>query len=151
MKYSDFQKASHIRKVLMTLVGENLSYNWNDKQQKENLHSINEFMVKWETQDGESYKVNPSKLTKSEMEHLNFPLWTEGNGKSVYCIPIWLYNFLVDEWDGVASENDVDLVKVYKKDVDNDHRMGALFSFVIPVEDEVQTKYSDFDKGILLH
>lgn len=123
-----FQKCNIIKTLLLTTVGEILSYDsWSDDFK---LKHLNEGAP-------EEYKIDPNDLTEEEMNQLDFGRWFKES--TLRLIPIWLYPFLAEEFESTNIFG----MKCFKlSEIDSDHRYGYLAYGVIPkpVEANVQDR-----------
>lgn len=122
-----FEKAKAIKKTLLRLVGESLTYEtWSDDFKLSNIKSINKTLETWSKEYG-TFKINPNDLSEKEINELEFGKWSDDS--LVRLIPIWLYPFLADEFESISISGSKHLKL---SDIDNDHRFGYLAYGVIP-------------------
>ena len=122
-----FEKAKVIRKILLTKVGESLTYeSWSNDFRLNNIQDIHKTLEKWEEESG-SFKIDPTDLSFEEMIELGFCSWSAESPMRV--IPIWLFPFLADEFE---SESILGSKHSKLSEIDNDHRLGCLAYGVIP-------------------
>ena len=78
------------------------------------------------------YSVDPSQLTKQEMENLMFGKWNDES--ELMLIPLWLKPFLTHQFPGASIMNE-EVVILITSELDNESRMGLLAYGVYPREE----------------
>jgi hypothetical protein len=114
---TDFQKALEIRGIFLMAAGESCAEGLGN----ETLSQRIAFFVKcFEKRHNISLRVNPNMLTVSEMTQLGFAPYYRNT--RLYLIPIWLFNYIVDE--GFELVSITDSIHHTKKSLDGESRFG---------------------------
>lgn len=124
-----YRMCKWVRRNVMTRAAEAYSYSWPDKSVADNLRNGPAELL----QVPNFRRIDPTDLTESQMDDLDFGLWSEDS--ELRLIPLWLKPFLVDKFMA-GSINDETLQLVERDDIDDDHRWGSLAWGVVPKEDE---------------
>jgi len=120
-----FEKCKRIRSIILRRAAEVISYKWDAEFAVSTLGEIETNLRKKE--DIGLYDIQPSDLTATEMEELDFGKWTETS--EMMLIPLWLFPYLADN----IIVNCIDGTTVMKKsEMDNDNRFGCLAYGVTP-------------------
>jgi len=122
-----YEKCCSIRHMILTRAAEVMNYDWDAEFSKKNvLEFPDDLKNKMNTEGNDFFNIQPSELTKKEMDNLGFGRWSEKDPKQL--IPLWLFPFLAKD---IKTECINGTKKLKKSEMDNDHRFGYMAYGVI--------------------
>jgi hypothetical protein len=127
--YSTYEVCRMIRQIVCAAATEPMIYTtWYPEFVTNRLRSVPAHIKRLEKYQ----PVDPSLLTKTEALDLGFGTWSDDS--DLRLIPVWLFPYLVPEFQGGDIADFEGLICV--KDHDADHRFGCLAFGVFPVSDD---------------
>ena len=133
---NQFETAKYIRSCILQTASEIMNYSWSSDFCFSELKNLEDKIKNYEWFN----LINPTKFTREQLLELEFVKWEDAS--DVYLIPLWIYPFLVDNFEATSINGE----KVYSKNKINlDNRQGLLAYGVYPY---IENEWIDITKQL---